>query len=366
MLRLVDDNSAPVSTGELCGASVPELHELSPEHLPSTDYYTPSVLAAQYAEPERPMTQQQNTVPVDTPVTAEIPPPRSSHGTLGRNHNTTEPRIADHAPISPTPGGPSDSGGRDSSTVFADLDGRIAKFMFEDPSLGCSSSAAEGAIKTLHSLPGGARALLYEFGSSSRSDWKNTEDPTTNRRFRCPFDIVHPGAQRHGLSCQGPGYYPLGDLWCVLAPFLNTLTIPIFVKDIPRPKGIQYKRNGKHYMSLTIPRLHRDHLEQHHRSYDCCSCLEDCRNSAGIMSHISRGCVTPPTLPPNGIPFIKFQEVREALVDVGKKNGVVTPRVEEQEERWNNMWDILFPMFSEQRPSPCQLSWFYFLSAICF
>ncbi|KAM7196200.1 hypothetical protein V8F33_006312 [Rhypophila sp. PSN 637] len=51
----------------------------------------------------------------------------------------------------------------DMSEVFVDLDTRIRRFMQRDPALG----SADETIRRLHSLPGGPRALLYEFGSIS-------------------------------------------------------------------------------------------------------------------------------------------------------------------------------------------------------
>jgi len=85
--------------------------------------------------------------------------------------------------------------------VFSGLDERITRFMSGELSLG----SAAAAIQTLHSLPGGPRAFLYNLGSSS-------SDP--RRPFRCPFDIMHPrGTQSSSSSCQGPGFYPLSQLW---------------------------------------------------------------------------------------------------------------------------------------------------------
>jgi hypothetical protein len=94
------------------------------------------------------------------------------------------------------------------TSVFADLDQRIATSMRSDPSLG----SAEAASRTLHSLPGGPRALVYGFDSAlGGADGENAARP-----FRCPFDMVHPQAQR-SPDCKEPILYSAVRLWYVHA-----------------------------------------------------------------------------------------------------------------------------------------------------
>ncbi|KAK0723299.1 hypothetical protein B0T26DRAFT_871181 [Lasiosphaeria miniovina] len=175
------------------------------------------------------------------------------------------------------------------TSVFADLDQRIARSMQADPSLG----SAEAVIRTLHSLPGGPRALVYGFDSVlGGADGENAA-----RSFRCPFEIIHPQVQR-SPSCKEPILYSSAQLW--------------------------------------------KHLKRYHRSYECDICLEDCRDSKGIKSHVGRGCI-PTTRPPHGVPFMQVQDVEEVLdPDIGDSS---------DEERWNSMWDTIFPTL-RNRPSP--------------
>ena len=127
--------------------------------------------------------------------------PTATEGTFRRPDVTEATTNRSHHSASISTG----SSGENTS-VFADLDQRIARSMHADPFLG----SAEATIRTLHSLPGGPRALVYGFDSGlGRVDGENAARP-----FRCPFDIVHPQAER-SPSCKEPILYSPVQLWYV-------------------------------------------------------------------------------------------------------------------------------------------------------
>ena len=97
---------------------------------------------------------------------------------------------------------------------------------------------------------------------------------------------------------------------------------------------------------LTVCLVRRKHLERHHRSYECYSGLEDYHDSNGIFSHPRRGC-TPAVCPPYGIPHFQLQNVKNVLDPDIADDSIIS-----DEERWNRMWDIVFPTL-RNRPNPC-------------
>ncbi|KAM7218403.1 hypothetical protein V8F06_006167 [Rhypophila decipiens] len=201
----------------------------------------------------------------------------------------------------------------DMSEVFIDLDTRIRRFMQHDPALG----SADETIRRLHSLPGGPRALLYEFGSMPSF----SDGTPQRRRFRCPFDIVYP---QNGVNtgCQGPGFYPLERLW--------------------------------------------NHLEKQHFSYDCYNCLVDFHDDAGIDKHITDGCPVKSTALAKRVPYGRLMRIEQILRGDYTKSPLPDPgslseselerlREKEEIERWNKMWDVLFPSLAPNHFADAQI-----------
>ncbi|KAM7186855.1 hypothetical protein V8F20_011209 [Naviculisporaceae sp. PSN 640] len=298
-------------------------HELSPEYLARLENYASSSPPIGPTETgfERmsPPTIASPRTPTHRPPTRPV---TRSFSIRRSDSNATRPEeIRGRRAVAPsfisTP--PSESSSSrtlamdNTSEVFADLDSNIRRFMSSTFGLG----SADETIRTLHSLPGGPRALLYEIGSAASS--AEGDLGTQHRRFRCPFDIVYP---QNGLNtaCQGPGFYPLERLW--------------------------------------------KHLEKNHSSFDCHNCLRDFQDYDGIEAHMLQGCRDPSTNLPSRIPFALLLRVERTLLQQGSTSAAMGLGIlaEEDEvthrqeiERWNRMWDVLFPSLGRdptRRPSP--------------
>lgn len=152
------------------------------------------------------------------------------------------------------------------------------------------------------------------------------------RKFACPFCQHNPAKYRTVKTCCGPGWDSVHRVKCVLSHPL--LSLPTYNYVNP---------------ALTFIPTHREHIYRRHSLKNTCPrCYEQFKTDEDLKSH--QRAETPCRLRKDNVPEVITDE-QDKKLHARAKAGL------SEEDKWNDMYRIIFPGPAGSRiPSPCRSS----------